>query len=179
MTDRLDTEERYARALASTHLETKPHQSAIDILTAAGWANEGLGTMLLRLRIEWDYARATGGISGMQFQRQRAAAQVALTRHAIRMARRHASRTRMSKPELMPGVAESALDYWLDNLCPDCRGRGQHGGAGTKPDVCRTCHGSGHKTMPALANVFALTLLAEMDRKVARATERICAGLWD
>lgn len=176
MSDRIDTEERYARALASTHLETKPHRSAIDTLTAAGWANEPLGLRLMRLKIAWDYARATGWQDGRSFHRQRAMALVALSRHAINMAKRHATRSRIRDLETVPSIAEAALDYWLDDICPDCRGRGSHGGAGSKQDICRTCHGSGRKTMPAFEHVFALTLLAEMDRKAERARERIYTG---
>jgi hypothetical protein len=48
------TEERYARAINSSHLEVKEEaRGDADTLIAAGMA-ETLGVMLARLRAEWD-----------------------------------------------------------------------------------------------------------------------------
>lgn len=49
-------EERYARAISSSHLEVKEGRGDADTIIAAGMANETLGVMLSRLRAEWDAA---------------------------------------------------------------------------------------------------------------------------
>lgn len=56
--DRPTLPERYARALESTHLElVLDERCSVDMLIAAGWVKEGLGTLLHRLRIEYDATR--------------------------------------------------------------------------------------------------------------------------
>lgn len=51
--------ERYGRATESSHLEMVSERTGdVDLLIAAGWAKEGLGTALYRLRVEWDSVRA-------------------------------------------------------------------------------------------------------------------------
>ena len=51
-------QERYARALESTHLElVLDERCSVDMLVAAGWVKDGLGTMLYRLRTEYDAVR--------------------------------------------------------------------------------------------------------------------------
>lgn len=57
--DRPTLPERYARAIESTHLEVVPDErSSVDMLIAAGWCTETLGTELYRLRAEFDAVRA-------------------------------------------------------------------------------------------------------------------------
>lgn len=57
--DRPTLEERYSRALESSHLSVDPDQRGdVDYLVAAGWCHESLGTALFRLRGEWDLTRA-------------------------------------------------------------------------------------------------------------------------
>jgi len=55
--DRPNLEERYGRAVDSTHLEVRETRCSIDYLIAAGWAAERLGAKLLRLRLEYDAIR--------------------------------------------------------------------------------------------------------------------------
>lgn len=70
--------ERYSRALGSTHLEAvADERGSVDMLIAAGWVNEGLGTSLYRLRTEFDAARgravqAARNLGAMQQQVQQA-----------------------------------------------------------------------------------------------------------
>lgn len=48
-------DERYATAVDSSHLEVDPDERCdVDLLIAAGWVRDGLGTSLYRLRVEWD-----------------------------------------------------------------------------------------------------------------------------
>lgn len=56
--DRPDIEERYGRALESSHLRPNSEQTGdVDLLIAAGWVSDSLGTMLYRLRLEYDATR--------------------------------------------------------------------------------------------------------------------------
>lgn len=56
--DRPTLPERYARAMQSTHLEVLvDERCSVDLLVAAGWIKDGLGTMLYRLRTEYDAVR--------------------------------------------------------------------------------------------------------------------------
>jgi hypothetical protein len=56
--DRPGMSERYTRALESRHLEVKESLGDVDLLIAAGWCSERLGTRLYRLRKEFDSVRA-------------------------------------------------------------------------------------------------------------------------
>ena len=56
--DRPNLEERYSRAIESSHLEVlADERCSVDMLIAAGWVKEGLGTALYRLRSEYDSVR--------------------------------------------------------------------------------------------------------------------------
>lgn len=56
--DRPNLEERYSRAIESSHLEVlTDERCSVDMLIAAGWVKEGLGTALYRLRSEYDSVR--------------------------------------------------------------------------------------------------------------------------
>lgn len=52
--DRPTLEERYTRAMSARHLEVKDRPGDVDVLIAAGWCRESLGTMLYRLLAEFD-----------------------------------------------------------------------------------------------------------------------------
>ena len=55
--DRPSVDERYARAIESSHLEVLPTRCSVDYLIAAGWIRDGLGASLYRLRTEFDAVR--------------------------------------------------------------------------------------------------------------------------
>lgn len=57
MTERIELQERYTRAIDSTHLELTEERGALDYVVAAGWVRDGLGTMLFRLMTEFDSVR--------------------------------------------------------------------------------------------------------------------------
>ncbi len=77
-TDRPDLAERYGRAIQSSHLEVlADERCSVDMLVAAGWVDESLGTALYRLRSEFDLARgqavaATKALAAMQAQLDKA-----------------------------------------------------------------------------------------------------------
>jgi hypothetical protein len=58
VTDAPTIEERYARAMRSSHLEVTEHPGDVDKIIAAGWIRDGLATTLYRLRMEFDGAKA-------------------------------------------------------------------------------------------------------------------------
>lgn len=74
---RLTVDERYATAVDSSHLEVEPDRRCdVDMLIAAGWVRDGLGTSLYRLRVEWDAVQTEHrtAVGAMRFQEARAAA---------------------------------------------------------------------------------------------------------
>lgn len=57
--DRPTLPEVYTRAISSTHLEVKTEErGSVDLLIAAGWCTDSLGTSLYRLRAEFDSVRS-------------------------------------------------------------------------------------------------------------------------
>lgn len=57
--DRPTVDESYSRAIRSNHLESDSRRRGdLDLLIASGWARDGLGTSLYRLRTEFDGQRA-------------------------------------------------------------------------------------------------------------------------
>lgn len=67
--------ERYTRALDSTHLEVVADKcGSIDLLIAAGWCANSLGTSLYRLRAEFDSVRSAVTRAGQADTQARAAA---------------------------------------------------------------------------------------------------------
>jgi hypothetical protein len=56
------TEERYTRAVQSSHLELRETPGDVDALIAAGWIKEGMGPMLYRLHVEFDSVKAEHGL---------------------------------------------------------------------------------------------------------------------
>lgn len=52
--DRPGTAERYSSAVVTSHLEVKPTAGDVDLLVAAGWVADTLGTSLYRLRVEFE-----------------------------------------------------------------------------------------------------------------------------
>lgn len=51
-------EERYGRAINSSHLEVRESAGDVDKLIAAGWIKDGMGPMLYRLQVEWDQVKS-------------------------------------------------------------------------------------------------------------------------
>lgn len=195
MSDPITMEELYARALTSSHLESRPYRSAVDILIASGWCREGLGTMLYRLRVEFDQAKCDIsraakasrdadwtellqelGLIRMKIPHYGQALE-AVRNHAIRQSRRHASRMRMNDVAAVGEIAGNALANWLDPLCPHCDGRGFNGGVGAPIEVCRSCHGSGRRAYRLhptdKGEDFGRKLMADMERKTAHVADKM------
>lgn len=189
MSEPITTEEKYARAVNSSHLEMRPGMDAVSVIIAAGWVRDGLGTILYRLRTEHDCAKgnlrriannetissADAHLVASQLKSLHSAT-LAVRRFAINSAKRHAGQLRYHGEDA-PEIATRALAYWLDPLCHHCGGRGFCGGTGTPVEVCRHCHGTG-RTQPRFSKSeagqqFAYLLISEMERKTARVGEQI------
>lgn len=189
MSEPITTEEKYARAVNSSHLEMRPGMDAISVIIAAGWVRDGLGTILYRLRTEHDAAK--GDIRRIASQHEASptdaalvagklkslhSATLAVRRFAINSAKRHAGLLRYHGDDA-PEIAVRALGYWLDPLCHSCNGRGFLGGSGVPVEVCKHCHGSG-RTLPRLSKTeagqhFGYLLISEFERKTTRVGELI------
>lgn len=174
--------ERYSRAIESGHLEVRPGVCDVDMLIAAGWAKEGLGTALFRLRTEFDTVnrRELEQCATSLTARVLTLAQMTTlptTRAALgRFACAHATRVRFMRDDrAVLHIAGRALDLWLDPLCPHCSGRGFNGGFGAPIQICPKCHGTKLRS-PRLdatndGHEFGRSLLVQMDRKTERVRE--------
>lgn len=176
--DRLTTAEHYVRATESIHLEVMTERRGdVDMLIAAGWVKDGLGTTLFRLRSEFDGMnrlelaqaadRLTARVMTLSAMPSLAAARGALGAFAVSLA----TRKRFMEPDdVVRSIAGHALDLWLDPLCPSCGGRGFNGGYGSPRLRCAACHESGHRALrfggkTEASHQFGRALLNEMDRK--------------
>jgi len=73
--NRVTMGERYGSATESSNLRIKETTGDADVLIAAGWLADTLGSMLFRLAREYDGAKAEHGIAEAEFERlERAAA---------------------------------------------------------------------------------------------------------
>lgn len=97
-------------------------------------------------------------------------------RALFRFADQQATRQRFMEPSRSIALlVGQVIDVYLSPNCPVCSGRGFTGGAhkGDKQQICRPCHGTGHRK-DAIGKspgqtMFGRYLLAEMDRMLASA----------
>ena len=100
--------ERYAGAIASSHLEVLPRRCDVDYLVAAGWTRDGLGAMLYRLRTEYDAVRGERQLAILNAQ---AAARMAasLMRAAAQINAKRAEELDATKAHRMEGDAQRTM----------------------------------------------------------------------
>ncbi|MGA0608848.1 hypothetical protein [Caldimonas sp. KR1-144] len=67
--DRPTVEERYTRAIRSSDLEVDEQRGDVDMLIAAGWCHETLGTMLYRLACEFDSVKSEQHLANVEIVR--------------------------------------------------------------------------------------------------------------
>jgi hypothetical protein len=178
--------ERYARAIESSHLEPEAERRCdVDILIAAGWVKEGLGTTLLRARIEFDglnkreLALAADSLTARVYT---LASMPTLPKvrnmlgdYAVVLATR---RSFMAPDAAVLTIAGRALDLWLDPSCHHCDGRGFSGGYQAPMVMCGHCHSSGRRTLHfgprgEEGHQFGRLLMNEMDRKTQYVERRM------
>lgn len=102
------TEERYARAIRTSHLEVEDAPGDVDQIIAAGLA-EPLGVLLSRLRSEWD---AAAGELGLYLRAQ--AKWTRMSNDAASRSREHAKAAESAKAQLKKAKPEDI--YCLVNL---------------------------------------------------------------
>lgn len=146
----MSIEERYGRAINSSHLEVKDTAGDVDVLIAAGWCGDGLGAMLTRLRIEFDAVRGTISAAEIGETNRRMLVMMRLrtlreVTAAINEMAAHLARGREWPAEVVRGLAWRALSAWLDPNCQHCTGRGFTGGYDGPHVLCRPCGGSGSR----------------------------------
>lgn len=181
----MSTEERYARAINSSHLEVKDEaRGDVDTIIAAGMA-ERLGVMLVRLRAEWDTIHPaermqaaddlTARVLVLIKLRSLEPAKGAILRFALGQAERRGIDP--SDAGLLDLCAK-VLDVWLDRKCHHCEGRGFNGGYREPQITCRPCRGSGNRRQSQLHSAealhnYGLWLLNVLDTKATGAMGQI------
>lgn len=182
--------ERYTTATRSSNLRVAERRNGdADVLIAAGWSDDTLGSLLYRLHAEFDAVRAEVR-QGPLNQTERLLilgrlktlreTKVALGAFAIQQATRRAY---MQPDNVVLQLVGRVLDVHLDPLCHHCDGRGFVGGAhrGEKQVLCRPCRGTGHRKewvgKDPSERWFARHLLCEMDRVLAATSGKIAKRL--
>lgn len=173
--DRPNTSERYSSALNSSHLEVATDRTGdVDLLIAAGWAREGLGCQLYRLRVEFD------SINRLELARADSLTAKLMTLNKLTMlrpaiksldefAQLAAVKAKLdATPRAVYLIAGFALDAWISPLCHHCRGCGITGALGMPQLICTHCVSG--KRQPRLAKTeaghqFGRLLLTHMDAK--------------
>ena len=168
--------ERYTVATGARSLVMRD-RGPVDVLIAAGWAGDGIGVSLMRLRAEFDAAMSSvrGTANGSPTERVLALMQVrSLTGVKAKlgeMARRQAWSSGFRGTERdVNHITGRCLDVFLSPTCPACEGRGFNGGGRHEqtgpPILCVPCRGSGTRGQAIGHNPsereFARNLLAAM-----------------
>lgn len=181
--------ERYTVATGAKSLVIRARGSGqVDVLIAAGWAGDGIGVSLMRLRAEFDAAMSSvrGTANGSLTERVLALMQVrslpAAKARLGEMARRQATSSGFRGTERdVNHITGRCLDVFLSPTCPACEGRGFNGGGRHEqtgpPVLCVPCRGSGTRGQAIGHNPaereFARNLLAAMDKATANAAARM------
>lgn len=148
--------ECYSRATESSDLRPKEGRCDIDYLIAAGWAGNRLGSMLYRLRSEFDQVRSEVRPTQALNLTERylvlsRLTSLRMTKEALgELAVQHATRMRFDRPDKdVLVIAGRCLEVFLDPLCGHCDGRGFSGGGRHEQSgpqvICRPCGGSGRR----------------------------------
>ncbi|CAB4159236.1 hypothetical protein UFOVP703_74 [uncultured Caudovirales phage] len=178
--DRPSIPERYTRALESSHLEVEgDHQGDVDVLIAAGWVKETLGTALYRARSEFDAVnkRELALVSTSLIARVVVLSKMTSlmrTREAVgRWALKQATVLKFMQPDAaVYRLSGQALDVWLDAACHHCGGKGFTGGYGLPQVLCKHCGATGSRRYRMGTNnqehEFGRALLTRMDAKCDR-----------
>lgn len=172
--------ERYSRASESSDLRVRSEaRGDVDYLIAAGWAGDGFGTMLYRLRSEFDQVHAcvrpgaalNGAERVLVLSRLKSlpAAKAAIGEMAVVQA----TKRRFMRPDADALIlAGRVIDVFLDPLCGHCDGRGFTGGGRHEDSgpqmLCRPCGGSGKRRNTIGRDdeerKFGALLLSELER---------------
>lgn len=172
--------ERYSRASESSDLRVQAESRCdADYLIAAGWAGDSIGTMLYRLRSEFDQVHACVRPGQALNKAERLLVLSRLkslpaAKQAIgSMAVIQATKRRFMRPDADAlKVAGRVIDVFLDPNCAHCDGRGFTGGGRHEDSgpqaLCRPCSGSGKRRNTIGRDdderAFGAFLLSELER---------------
>lgn len=181
MTEAPTIQERYGKAINSSHLEVSTIQRGdVDVLIAAGFVHSRMmGVQLYRLAAEYDSVRAemrtTANNSATEqlLILMRVKSLSATKQALVEWAMMEAVKRKFMDPGVMPlplpdmkvwrerlnqrdkitaELAGRALRAFLDPHCPKCTGRGFSGGYGSPQIACKPCKGSG-KTRESISKI--------------------------
>lgn len=186
----MNTEERYSRAISSSHLRADEQPGDIHTIIAASvscrdYPRESLGVMLWRLKAEYDTAKVTAIKEAANPQTAMLLALMQLkTLKPVQAALAammvsQATRARFMEPDaVVVSLVGPVLQAFLHPQCFACGGRGTVG-AYTKAQICRKCSGTGRRRVSLgdcdVQEHFCRSVLVEMERKcdnIARTIRR-------
>lgn len=148
--------ERYSRATESSDLRVKEGRGDVDYMIAAGWGGNQLGSLLYRLRCEFEQARSSVRPAQALNLTERLLVLAKLTslystKQALgALAVQQATRQNvMLNDAVVLVLAGRCLEVFLDPLCGHCDGRGFSGGGRHEHSgpqvICRPCGGTGRR----------------------------------
>lgn len=175
--------ERYARATSSKRLHMVEHSVGdLELLIAAGFIKEGLGTTLYRLRAEMDAvsrqetAQAANDetVRLLLFMKLKSLKSVSTAVHAYAL-QSTVKRAYAGNEHQVADIVAKVMDVFLAPNCPRCEGRGYWGGYGTPQVLCPApirggCGTTGRRSLRGLDDAgrrFAHWLLSELERKLS------------
>lgn len=158
--------DRYARAITSSNLKVGPseREGDVDALIAAGWVSgDSLGSLLYRLRCEWDRVdkqalRRSGGVGTAATLARTVLKNLRPTQRALRgftvgMIQREDKVGALPTEDLKRALrlADQLLERYLDVTCPACLGVKYQVVSGTSRlsgHACAVCAGTGERWLP-------------------------------
>jgi hypothetical protein len=176
----LSFRELVATSLNSSHLETKPHESAIDRVGAHAWASD-LGRAL------WYWAIAEGErrVRSVFDRREEKRKAGAVLHHLLRKAmNRTGIRKAHKQYQTLERVCLMVMHEWRYPACQTCGGSGELEGkfsiSGTSVKaICATCSGSGKQRYADAWRADYLKLdqseYRKWERHIARVAEILSA----
>jgi hypothetical protein len=177
--DRPTVAERYSRASQSSDLKLREGRCDVDMLIAAGWVPGTLGSLLHRLKGEFDRVKAelSGEAGNAETERLLVLMQLkSLAETRDRLAEWGTNRATFKGYKVaesdVPKLIGRTLDVWLSPLCDPCGGRGFTGGGrheNSGPRIrCAACGETGRRKQrlgkDEAEREFAGDLMAHMDR---------------
>lgn len=168
-------ETQYQHAINSPDLSHDAHRiTHVDVLTAFGMSRSTLGLALLRLHSEWDGSTVRLHRTNCKIDvihlRSLSTVLRGIAEHAQRLQQRNLRRGRIDNREPMH-LACLSLEYWINALCPTCRGAGELI-VQQKIVTCPRCQGSRHRSTPSDPMIRALLQYIDDCQISARSTAR-------
>ncbi len=168
------TEERYARAIRSSHLECTDRAGDIDALIAAGMVRDGIGPDLLRLRADYDsMSHLPGARNAIKLLKRMPHTRDRVLKFAEDIA---AAKQFEFTPADLTAIVVRVIDLYLSPNCPPCGGTGLVGEFGSVRNTCPACGGAKRRSLMwdnDATERFVQVLQVRMESKVDSASRRI------